>query len=304
MPLSYEEALATLNSMFGGENKWSNIDLDTVLRHFEGHMENTIESILSHGEGNPAILIARLENGGVGSGGTQNRSGGTDSKISLDEELARSLSSADDGGCEPIAASPSTNTTSSSSSKTKVVLPADFLRIPGYKSRGGTGNGGNSGSTMGEDETLARMLQDAFFAQELSSNPEFAHLSSGVRGNRPDAYPSTLRSNAAVAHARAMNSQQQLRQQQSGQEGPNILEKLGEMGENAKRRLSLLAAQFNAQRQQQQNIPIRRDTNNNVNKRRGLLDGNDHIDNKMSFLLNNTALEMKDMTWADKKKGD
>ena len=51
-------------------------------------------------------------------------------------------------------------------------------------------------------------------------------------------------------------------------------------------------------------IVVKRDANNNANERRGLLDGNDDDDNEMSFLPDNTALEMKDMAWADKKKGD
>lgn len=290
MPLSYEEALATLNSMFGAENKWSNDDLDTVLRHFEGHMENTIESILSHGEGNPKLLIARLENGGVGS------ATGTDSEISVDEELARQLSSADDNGCEAVAASPSTNVEASTGNKTKVVLPDDFLRVKGW-----TGSSKPGGSTVGDDEALARMLQDAFFAQELESNPEFAHLSNGPGGTRSKGYPS-LRSDAASVYARSMNSQN--KQNQQPHEGTNILEKLGEMGENAKRRLTLMAAQFNAQRQQQQNNPVTSQANNNDdNERRGLLDGDDD-DNQMSFLPDNTSLEMKEMALGYKKKGD
>lgn len=40
MSLSYEEALATLQSMFGDQG-YTAQDLDAVLRHFGGHMENT-----------------------------------------------------------------------------------------------------------------------------------------------------------------------------------------------------------------------------------------------------------------------
>ena len=40
MSLSYEEALATLKSMFGDQG-YTAQDLDAVLRHFGGHMENT-----------------------------------------------------------------------------------------------------------------------------------------------------------------------------------------------------------------------------------------------------------------------
>lgn len=40
MSLSYEEAQETLQSMFGDQG-YTAQDLDAVLRHFGGHMENT-----------------------------------------------------------------------------------------------------------------------------------------------------------------------------------------------------------------------------------------------------------------------
>ena len=35
-----------------------------------------------------------------------------------------------------------------------------------------------------DDETLARMLQDELFSEELARNPDFAHLARGGRGGR------------------------------------------------------------------------------------------------------------------------
>ena len=51
MSITYEEALGTLTAMFS----------DTVLRHFEGHMENTVDAVLTHGDANPQDLVQRLE---------------------------------------------------------------------------------------------------------------------------------------------------------------------------------------------------------------------------------------------------
>lgn len=78
-----------------------------------------------------------------------------------------------------------------------VVLPTDFLRIPGRtyptesnnetsssswpsRSEGGTNN------MMMTDEQLARMLQDELFQEEIRNNPEFRHLA-GRRNPRASA---------------------------------------------------------------------------------------------------------------------
>eukprot|EP00568_Trieres_chinensis_P008523 CAMPEP_0183295812 /NCGR_PEP_ID=MMETSP0160_2-20130417/3628_1 /TAXON_ID=2839 ORGANISM="Odontella Sinensis, Strain Grunow 1884" /NCGR_SAMPLE_ID=MMETSP0160_2 /ASSEMBLY_ACC=CAM_ASM_000250 /LENGTH=84 /DNA_ID=CAMNT_0025457345 /DNA_START=353 /DNA_END=603 /DNA_ORIENTATION=+ len=75
MSITYEEALSTLTSMFGPP--WTQDALDAVLRHHEGHMENTVETVLSHGDGDPTDLVERLAR--------------PPPEVSNDEELARSL---------------------------------------------------------------------------------------------------------------------------------------------------------------------------------------------------------------------
>ena len=47
MSITYEEALQTLESMFG--EPWTRDSLDEVLRFKAGHMEETVEMILRHG---------------------------------------------------------------------------------------------------------------------------------------------------------------------------------------------------------------------------------------------------------------
>ena len=136
MSISYEEALETLQSMFG--DKWTRDGLDTVLRHHQGHMENTVDMILRHGDGSPEALLKQIEEGIDPRAQT----------AAMDEALARQLS-------QPGRASSTTTAGSSGSSQKKgrgtpTVLPDDFLRLP---------NGMNVPSNqMSDDEALARML--------------------------------------------------------------------------------------------------------------------------------------------------
>lgn len=131
-------------------------------------MENTVESILGHGEKDPQLLIQNLKNGGKNA-------------TSLDEELARQLSSQVDSGVSSAAvrsapaAARSTQSTTNNQKRgrgTPTSLPDDFLRIKPASGQ----------STVDADEALARMLQDELFSEELRRNPDFAHLA----GRRPN----------------------------------------------------------------------------------------------------------------------
>jgi CUE domain len=162
MSISYEEALATLQAMFG--DPWTRETLDAVLRHEKGHMENTCELILQHGDKDPQILVDRL------------KSGGPEPQVAMDEQLARQLAaqSSGRGGGHASASAPGNK-----SRGTPTVLPDDFLRLPGCKP---SVSAGASAGAM-DDETLARMLQDELFSEELARNPDFAHLARGGRRN-------------------------------------------------------------------------------------------------------------------------
>jgi len=160
MSITYEDALATLNSMFG--DRWDTDELDTVLRHFEGHMENTIESILGHGEGEPSDLITKLQSG-LAEGST----------IDSDAEIARQLAAEDQrrrSTRDPPATRRNVKTPVKKGMGTPTELPSDFLRIPGHS---------NDTSSLDSDEQLARMLQDELLQKELRNNKEFAHLANG-----------------------------------------------------------------------------------------------------------------------------
>ena len=190
MTITYEEALSTLSSMF---STYTSQQLDAVLRHHGGHMEHTVETLLSH-TGTPDDLIAKIKRGEVPSGGP---SATTPSAIDADEELARQLAregreqTASAGRFVPpgqrrmmasnarapthpvssgggaSGALPSAASQVKKGRGTPTTLPNDFLRIPGRKypqqSEAGSAGGGMT------DEQLARMLQDELFQEELRS---------------------------------------------------------------------------------------------------------------------------------------
>ena len=249
MSITYEEALSTLQSMFG--EPWNRDNLDTVLRHQKGHMENTVDMILRHGNQDPEILIDQIENG----------IDPIRSVTAADEQLARQLSQQQTGPTT----SRGTNITAatvehSHTAKGKpTTLPEDFLRPPGYTP--------GAAISVSDDEALARMLQDELFTEELRRNPDFAHLAHGRaaaasnarfvgsgNNNSTAVNPAAAAVNRFGEFARSLTGQsaQQQQQQQRNDSNatqsptPNILEKISELGDNAKRRLQLLAAQFNA----------------------------------------------------------
>jgi hypothetical protein len=201
MSITYEEALATLEAMFG--EPWTRETLDAVLRHEKGHMENTCDRILNHGAKDPQILLDRL------------KTGGSEPQVAIDEELARQLES----GGSAAAAAPGP---AQEGRGTPTELPADFLRIPGYKSTAAAAMASSSGGM--DDATLARMLQDELFAEELRQNPDFAHL---ARGNRTAGGPAS-RSGARAPPGQRRAVGLPAAQSQPGNpfEGVNVMEKL------------------------------------------------------------------------------
>jgi len=162
--------------MFG--EPWTRESLDAVLRHEKGHMEDTCERILAHGSKDPQILVDRLKNGGP------------EPQVALDEELARRLSQ-QEGGSGTAAAGPTKKGRGH-----PTTLPDDFLRIPGYKAPGSSAAASGNGM---DDETLARMLQDELFSEELARNPDFAHLARGRRSGRHSNRPPAQRARGQAA---------------------------------------------------------------------------------------------------------
>jgi len=260
MAISYEEALATLQAMF--TEPWTRESLDAILRHEKGHMENTCDLILQHGDKDPQILVDRL------------KAGGPEPQVAMDEQLARRLA---DPPSQP-------NTNATGSRGTPTTLPADFLRLPGYRpspsetnSRAAT-NTSTDGQPM-DDETLARMLQDELFSEELARNPDFAHLAGRRRSQQPRVTASNARIPAAQPGAPLQNPF----------EGVNVMQKLSSMGDGARRRLQLFANNFE-NKMKGVNNPDNAAAGNGVQEargaaaeRRGLLDDDDYGEDMIEF---------------------
>ena len=232
MSISYEEALSTLQAMFG--DSWTRQLLDTVLRSQQGHMENTVDLILRHGDQDPQILIQQIQSG-------------VDPQQTLtanDEALARQLSQ-QTAAATAVTTSPAVNTAAPTSSSvsdtasrqtrgTPARLPDDFLRLPSMV------------RNMSDDEALARMLQDELFSEELARNPEFAHLARGrprTVGGIPVSPATRHLGRAGMPHG-----------QQNQHQGPpiqqQVMDTISNLGDQAKRNLQLLAHRFQQQRQQ------------------------------------------------------
>lgn len=307
MSITYEEALSTLTSMFG--DPWTKETLDAVLRHHEGHMENTVETVLSHGDSDPADLVERLKNPGSAS-----------DHVDADEELARQLASESESGRRSAGgntsrratgAAPATGPNGRKLRGTPTQLPPDFLRVTG------------GSADIDADEQLARMLQDELFTRELANNPEFAHLAGRGRGRgsntgtgrgsatstsagrgagggwfsgagRPagSAFPGFGRGTTSTAGQGAGGQQ----------EGPNVMDNLKGMGDTARKRLTLFAQQFNERVNNPQGSAATAGAqggstggvggSSEAHERRGLLDGDGGTDEEVSFLgANDLGLE-------------
>ena len=61
MAVSYEDALDTLDAMFGSQG-WTKTDLGALLRAQAGHMERTCEIILTNEGTPPQVVLANLVN--------------------------------------------------------------------------------------------------------------------------------------------------------------------------------------------------------------------------------------------------
>ena len=278
MAISYEEALETLQAMF--TDPWDRETLDAVLRHQKGHMENTVDFILRHTGKDPQTLVDQLQAG----------INPDDSNTSLDAELARQLSQGQAAPRNRTDANhqqqqqqqrqPQSSSTASRKGGgrgTPTVLPDDFLRVPGRPAAAtAAATTTTSKSTMESDAALARMLQDELFSEELSRNPDFAHLARGGRpsnrvnnnNNRTTTRTTAARSNAASP---AVNN------------SPNVvLHKVAEMGDAAKKRLQLLVANFNARNNNSNNNNNAAASHAATAERRGLLDDNDHDDMELA----------------------
>jgi len=281
MAISYEEALATLQAMF--TEPWTRQSLDAVLRHEKGHMENTCELILQHGENDPQILVDRL------------KAGGPEPQVAMDEVLARRLAAS--SATSNTSSRGGTRQSSDNAHKGRGIpttLPSDFLRLPGHRSSvsGTNRTTATSNAVDGQpmdDETLARMLQDELFSEELARNPDFAHLAGQRRQQqRQNSGPRVSASNARLPAA------QPGAPLQNPFEGVNVMQKISSMGDGARRRLQLFATSFEHKMKGMNNQNNAasigsgggsgmQEARGAAAERRGLLDDDDYGDDMIEF---------------------
>jgi hypothetical protein len=285
MAITYEEALSTLTSMFG--SPWTEEHLDTVLRHHEGHMENTVETVLGHGEGAPQDLLDKLSASNNGP-----------DQVERDAQLAQQLAmeqrrsasgrvGADLGGGHPTSGLRTTSNPAPTSTPvqkkgrgTPTSLPDDFLRIPGQQY-----------NSADNDAVLARMLQDKLFADELKNNPEFAHL---ARGN--------YHHGRAIGHGTAPGAGYP-GSNRGQHQGLALMEAISGMGENAKRRLQELGNKFKAINQNNRaRASGGAGGSSGAGERRGLL--GDSEEQEVSFIQKQDDYEMRSMSSTGDKKQD
>ncbi|GMI22390.1 hypothetical protein TrCOL_g246 [Triparma columacea] len=253
MSITYEDALSTLEAMFG--TTWTKDELGELLRHQKGHMERTCEIIIANDGVPPRQVISSLS-----------------LDTSNDLALARQLASA-----PAPAPAPPPQSGGKKGKGTRTTLPDDFLRIPeysgiggmkhptalgggnnnnnttsgvdGFNGGGGSGVGGSSeggGSQntdqMKSDEALARMLQDELFVEELRNNPEFRHLANGGNNGRGGGGSGGGMQRDVSGGIYGGGGG---RNRGGSGEGKSLGESLSNMGGEAKRRFALFARNFN-----------------------------------------------------------
>lgn len=255
MAISYEEALQTLQAMFGGDSggnrQWTRQRLDVVLRHEKGHMENTCELILQHGDRDPQQLVDRLI------------SDEPEPQVALDERLVRELVSSTEqkstvsSSLAALSENNNMNSIAGATSNTRksrgtpTTLPDFFLRLPGSSSPlpslsisvTGTNFGGinEPQQQMMDDERLARLLHDELFGEELARNPDFTYLS-----RQQKAIVSRSDNNARVSSARLPGAPITAAPLQNPFDGVNVMQRISNIGDGARRRLQLFAINLEA----------------------------------------------------------
>ncbi|GMH61650.1 hypothetical protein TL16_g03302 [Triparma laevis f. inornata] len=244
-----------MEAMFGSEG-WSKDQLGDLLRLQSGHMERTCEIILQN-DGVPAEQVLKNQN----------------QDTSNDEALARRLAQGEPRRTSPQqrslapaqalalapspAPAPAPATAPAQKGKgTPTTLPRSFLRIPDYSGVGGENHTSASTpvqtpatqpqmtSQMNEDEQLARMLQNELFLTELQNNPEFSYLAqqqgmAGGGGPQRNISGNIPRGGGGGGGGGGRGGGG------GGGSGKGLGESISNMTDEAKRRFSLFAKNFN-----------------------------------------------------------
>lgn len=272
MSITYEEALSTLMTMFGPP--WTDRTLDAVLRHHDGHMENTVESVLSHGNKDPQLLLIELRNLKLD----------IENQKADDEKLARELAKVDDqvriqSSIRGIDIKLWSHIESLRSSN-HLSLEKERTEISNQHQHDLSIFSEGDKSVVNSDEAMARILQDELFSQELQKNPKFSYLDRS-RGNfLGERIPSVRDSNSICKPF-----------SDRIQEKPGIMDIISDMGESAKRKLSLLASRLNKKYINQYGV-IRINDKNKESEIESLLYKED-VEHRSTYRSRESDLEMR-----------
>ena len=270
MALSFEEAMGTLKAMFEG---FDNASLEAVLRANNGHMERTVDQLLTM---DPAHMTAAA---GAPSGPNAMTAGpaapsgapfGAVGAYDYGFQSGRGLPAAPQEPPAPAPQPPQPPVPpvmhgAAAPIRVPCTLPDDFLRVPGTRSSGG-GSAGQS--QLQRDELLAQMLQDELFLAELQQNDEFRGMFAPGHGDLSAREAAYGRAGGAARAPRAPSRSQRgggsgrgmgsrgpgrfsRRSSASGggggggsSEGPSMQERLSAMGSDMRQRMAAAYSRF------------------------------------------------------------
>ena len=162
---------------------WSRETLDAVLRNQKGHMENTVELVLAHGDKDPQMLVDQLKAG----------IDPTEVATAADAEIARQLAQEQDAAAPAAAA-----TSAPGRYGHPATLPDDFLRVPGAAPRPST--------QLEQDEALARRLQNQMISDERAARSQSRPTHSAATAQNPMPPPPEIMKKALSVGAEIGNS--------------------------------------------------------------------------------------------------
>jgi|MDTB01.2.fsa_nt_gb hypothetical protein len=285
--VTVSEAVASLQSMFPS---YEEDVLRALLAANNNQIEHTIEQVLTmEGDSPGSGPSASAERHKPGSEAPQHQ---TEDLLSLgteDKQVNQDINvGVPEKGVSPVevsvrkAADPSMERRG-----TKVTLPEDFLRAPGWR---------ENNPTLG-DEQLAIMLQNEMFQRQVAASMGENFLESMRGGNRSNASRNTGGSAAGgkdssgVSRAGTSNSSGTVPDM-------GILKSLSSMSEGARRNLNALAAQFDNKKTAtrastrvppaETGIDRYEDASPRSNDRRGLLAQNDDEDDDEEEIVFNS----------------
>ena len=271
MSVSFESALAQLKAMFPTFDKEV---ITMVLRSHNGHMERTVEALLTM-QGENESAMASAARGGGGGGGGRGAVGGGGGGSGGGKVAAAAATTASSGrGVKAAAAAGAAGAGAAgagSGAAGDSILPADFLRVPGGWPRPRPKAANRRASWTGlsaeqqaaklaqehQDRILAEALQNEMFTRQLQQMPEFRGFvdqagrirQRDARGrivSRPGApaQPSAAAAAASASSGEQKNGGGSAPTHRRASSGSSVSSLFSSLGSELQNKFNLLALQF------------------------------------------------------------